>query len=259
MKASGEEDLNKVSGLGANRLLYLTTIFGVLALAGFIPFAGFFVNLGIGSSLVSNTYVYVLISLISLSTSFFIFRWFLLASKKPLSIKTELSYSALPKSMLYSSAIVLAFLLLSSFAFFYLPGFLSSSFSIQNFKFATPSTSYFDAIIETCVVAIGALASYLVYKKKKSLRNSILAYAVYNAKLVNASYAYFSKYFCGFSEGFMILDSYINDAFDSLGKATVILGGKLRKVTSGSINLYLAVFSVMLVILLSYIYFSGVL
>ncbi len=259
MKASGEEDLNKVSGLGANRLLYITTIFGVLALAGFIPFAGFFINLGIGSSLLSNVYAYALISLISLSTSFFIFRWFLLASKKPLTIKTELSYSALPKSMLYSSAIVLAFLLLSSFAFFYLPNFLSSSFSIQSFKFAAPNISYFDAVIETCIVAIGALASYLIYKKKKSLRNAALIYTVYNARLVNGAYAHFSKYFCGFAEGFMTLDSYINDAFDGLGKMTILSGEELRKVTSGSINLYLAVFSIMVVILLSYIYFSGVL
>lgn len=258
MKASGEEDLNRVSGLKSNRLLYITTIFGVLALAGFIPFAGFFVNLGIGSSLISNVYLYALISLIGLSTSFFIFRWLLLASKKPLSIKTEFSYSALPKSMLYSSAILLALLLLSSAAFFYMPGFLSSFPSIQNFRFAAPSISYVDAAVETCLVALGALASYLVYRKRKSLRNVALTYAVYNARLVNGAYAYFSKYFCGFAEGFAILDSYIDEAFDGLGRATVLSGGELRKATSGSINIYLAVFSVMVVILLSYIYLSGV-
>ena len=79
MKATDDEDLNKITGLRENKLLYFSTLFGALSLAGFFPFAGFFSSISITStfSLSENFIIYLILSLISIGTSFYIFSWLL--------------------------------------------------------------------------------------------------------------------------------------------------------------------------------------
>jgi len=258
METSGEEDLRRASGLRQNRLVYITTLFGVLALAGFVPFSGFFANAAIGSSLISNAYIYTIISLVGLSTSFFIFRWFFLASKKPKSSKIEVAYRTLPKTMILSMLILAILALAGSAAFFYLPGFLGSqSYYLSAFiKPGGLSIGFYDAILETAVAILGVLVSYIIFVHNKSLPSSISS-VVYNSGFVNWLYNYFAKLVSGFSEGVVLFDVWVGDLFEDLGKAVELLGRAIRRFSVGNINLYVAIFSLAVVLGFLYVYLYG--
>lgn len=259
--ATGKDDLNEVYGLRANKLVYITTLVSVLSIAGFIPFSGFFSNIGMDSSLSSNLYVYAIISVIGLSTSFFVFRWFLLASKKPKSEAAEAPYSSLPRSMMLAMVLMAALTLLSSLAFFYLPTFLNGqSYYLGNFigRGGISLGSYYDPIIETLLALAGAVISYMIYRSRRSLGSSFLSSVMHNGTAVNAVYEYFAKLVYGFSEGVAIFDIYLSEFFDDIGRLTALSGRALRRLSVGSINLYVLVFSLALIAVFSYAYFFGV-
>lgn len=261
MQASGESDLRQASGLKQNKLVYFTTLFGVLSLAGFIPFAGFFASSALSSSLITNVYAYVLISLVGLSTSFFIFRWFFMASKKPQATKVEIAYQTLPKAMIFGMLALAVLVILGSAAFFYLPGFLGSqSYYLTNIMHLRPlSISFYDALLETAGAILGVLISYVVFVHNKNLKQSLLSAMVYNSRTVNALYGYFATLVYWLSEGVALFDLYVSDFFDDIGIATVLSGKAVRRFSVGNINLYVTIFSLALVLGFAYVYFAGAL
>jgi len=100
MDVNENENIDAIYGLKKNKLVYSSTIFGVLALAGFIPFDGFFSSVAIGGSFSTNLFAYIIISTISIATSFFIFRWFFAVSKDTKNRNIIASYRIQPRSML---------------------------------------------------------------------------------------------------------------------------------------------------------------
>lgn len=259
MKASDTEDLNAASGLKKNRMLYLTTLIAVLSLAGFIPFSGFFANIGIGSSAFSNIYLYAILSIVGFSTSFFIFRWFFLISKPSKEEKVNIEYGFLPRSMVYTTVLLAILAIAGSVTFFYLPSFLASGSNyLTKFISTKISLNYLDAAIETGLVFAGALVSYLVYRYHRSIHSHFISGLAYNSNAVNAIYSYFAKFIQGFGEGFGALDFYISAFFDDIGKGMFGAGKDLRHLTFGNINLYVVAFSVGLVIIIAFIFLPGI-
>jgi NADH:ubiquinone oxidoreductase subunit 5 (chain L)/Multisubunit Na+/H+ antiporter, MnhA subunit len=156
MDANENENIDSIYGLKKNKLVYISTIFGVLALAGFIPFDGFFSSVTIGSSFSTNLFEYIIISTISIATSFFIFRWFFAVSKDTKNRNIIASYRIQPRSMLISIASLAVILLIASVVFFY--------FNMFGYRL---SLNFGEALIETALVVIGFGISYAVYEKKR--------------------------------------------------------------------------------------------
>lgn len=251
-KANGREDLNDMGGLSQNRVAYFTVLFGVLALAGFVPFGGFFANLGLAASFGANLAVYAFISLVSLGTSFFIFRWFILQTKKTGRAGVAAGYSATPRSMACGLAVLAGAALVSGAAFFLIPGFVAGTLGFAGDMVSLQVNSY-GAVIETVVVAAGAALGYFAYAQKKAgmkVPSRDLAGVGYNSNVMNAAYAYIAAFVLALSEGIGYFDSAVNGAFDRLGHAAMRTGNSAKRAASGEISTYVVIFAVGMVLLI---------
>jgi len=228
MDVNENENIDAIYGLKKNKLVYSSTIFGVLALAGFIPFDGFFSSVAIGGSFSTNLFAYIIISTISIATSFFIFRWFFAVSKDTKNRNIIASYRIQPRSMLISIASLAVILLIASVVFFY--------FNMFGYRL---SLNFGEALIETALVVIGFGISYAVYEKKRfSIKSSLLEKIAYNGAAINIFYNWFAEFIYKISEGIGIFDLYINDLFDWIGHIAVRLGDIIRNLVNGDISFY---------------------
>ena len=222
------ENIDSIYGIRKNKLVFVSTLFGVLALAGFIPFDGFFSSVMMGSSFSTNLFAYIIISVISIATSFFIFRWFFAVSKDTKNRNIIVSYRIQPRSMLISIASLAAMLIVASVVFFY--------FNIFGYKL---SPNLGEALIETVLVIIGFGISYAVYEKRKfSINSNLLDKIAYNGVAINTFYNWFAEFIYKISEGISVFDLYINDLFDWIGHIAVRLGDITRDLANEDISFY---------------------
>ncbi len=258
MEATGKENLDESFGLGTRKLIYVSTLFGVLSLAGFVPFSGFFSNTGISSSLIHNIPVYLLVSAISLLTSFYIVRWFSYLSKgNRRAASVEGNYISMPKSMVYPIAALAALTLVVSVFFFSIAGFLSKG-GYLSYLPIQPSLSLniADAAIFTALIAIGAALSYLVYYKNSiKASEKSLDRLIYTGPIVNGFYNIVAVITSGFSNGISEFDIRLNEMFDRLGMLTVRSGYGIRRASVGSINAYAAIFIIGILVMFVSFYF----
>ncbi|MEM3201349.1 MAG: NADH-quinone oxidoreductase subunit L [Candidatus Micrarchaeaceae archaeon] len=246
MDATGKENIYEISGLKRNKLIYISTVFGVLALAGFVPFDTFFSNLGIGAAFSTNIAAYAIMLLISLGTSFFIFRWLFLISKKERSIETEINYDSTPISMKYPMVVLAALAIAASFA--YLPIIRAVSAN------SSSGISIFGAAIETAIVAAGAYIGYLAFSKG-SLKANVqkLNLIIYNSILMKSLYSFFCEFVYLISEGVGMFDYYFNEALDWLGHVTLAFGEATRRSVNGQLSSYMIAFWIGFAALMVYV------
>ncbi len=229
MKSNNNTDLYSIYGLRHNKLIYITTLFGVLSLAGFIPFDGFFSSVVVGESFTSNILAYAIISIIGLATSFYIFRWFFLSSKSTKDSSINLSYDSQPHSMVISMAILAAFTIIASLVFFFTS--IYSSLRI----------GFIDSAVEIAMFSIGFAASYFVYVKGRTYFNPKRFEGIlHNSIVTNAFYLYTAIFIYKIAEGVDLFDLYLNDLFDWFGHLAMKLGIGVNDITNGQISLYAA-------------------
>lgn len=249
MKATDDEDLNKITGLRENKLLYFSTLFGALSLAGFFPFAGFFSSISLTStfSLSENFIIYLILSLISIGTSFYIFRWLLLASKDPTDSKVKIRYKTAPKSMIFTTAL-LAVLSLASSAIFFIMRRIPPSITLsRSYLVGTLplGISTGEGVLETALILIGLGISLQLYSKtKRSQPMVIYDWIVHSTLLFNKLYEYTAAFVYYLAEGIAIFDLYLSDSFDYLGHLSYSLAERLRYIAVGDTNLYVLIFSI---------------
>jgi NADH:ubiquinone oxidoreductase subunit 5 (subunit L)/multisubunit Na+/H+ antiporter MnhA subunit len=249
MKATDDEDLNKITGLRENKLLYFSTLFGALSLAGFFPFAGFFSSISLTStfSLSENFIIYLILSLISIGTSFYIFRWLLLASKDPTDSKVKIRYKTAPKSMILTTALLAVLSLASSAIFFIMrrippPITLSRSYLVGTLPLGIPTS---EGVLETALILIGLGISLQLYSKtKRSQPMVIYDWIVHSTLLFNKIYEYTAAFVYYLAEGIAIFDLYLSDSFDYLGHLSYSIAERLRYIAVGDTNLYVLIFSI---------------
>ena len=256
MEATDEEFLDRTTGLRENRLVFLTTAIGVLSLAGFIPFSGFFGSMGISSSATSFA-VYAFLSVIGFSTSFFIIRWILLASKKAEKAKDKLAYKRMPKSMVISMVFLAALSLLSAAAFFYMGNFLAgNTYYLQKYM-TTLGFKPYGVVIETVLAFLGLSVSYYAFSRKKKIAGS-LSHIVHSSDMFNVLYLYFAEAVLIIFDGVSIFDRYLSDAFEDLGRGVNFFGKLIRRLAAGDINTYVLMLIVASAAVLWYAYVLGV-
>ena len=204
---------------------YIATLFGVLSLAAFIPFSGFFASAGIASSLQSNALVYVLISGRKFLTSFFIFRWFSYSLKGTKNISTETNYITLPKTMVYPMVLLAVLTVAASAAFLFLVQFLSYGNYLNYLSLGQLSIAPAPAIVLTVLVVAAAFLSYNVYYKNKIKARSVTVNTIiYMGPIMNRFYAMFASITNALADGVASFDYYLSDMFDAIGRVTLRLG-----------------------------------
>ncbi len=266
MKSTDEEYFDKAAGLRSSRLAYLTTLFGILALAGFIPFSGFFSSVGIGGAFSANIPMYIVISMIGLGTSFFAFRWFLLASRDVKDRRVRYRYSTQPASMVYAMVLLAVLTLASSAAYFYIQGFIGKGFMSQLYmskNSSLPAISLGDisglAIVAALAVA-GAVAGYLVYASKRfsarlaSINTRKVDIIAHSSVAMEALYSHSARFVYELAEGAALFDLYVSDISDYIGHGTMRLGSMIRRVSVGQINPYALIFAGGIAVLLILVY-----
>jgi len=256
MKATEKENLNEASGLGTRKVIYISTLVGVLSLAGFVPFSGFFANEGISSSISSNLALYAIMTAISMLTSFYIMRWFSYSARKARTQEIENGYFAQPRSMVYPMVLLAALTVVVSAFFFPIGNFMNSGSYLSYLSMGNAvSFSIIDAAIFTVVIAIGALIGYRMYSNRTKPDTMLIDRIVYTRYMMNWLYNLVSLVTYELSSGINAFDSYLNEGFDSIGRITLRSGYGIRRVSVGNINSYAIIFIVgMLVISLSFYY-----
>ncbi len=252
MKATEKENLHEISGIKENRLVYVATTAGVLALAGFIPFDGFFANIGIDSAFSANLAAYAIMILVSAGTSLYIFRWLFLQDKKPSSQKVMFAYSSTPDWMIYSMAALAALALLASAGFFIIPGMLSGISYIAagtQLSLGTP-----DALIETVAVAAGLAGGYFIFYRNRlalSKRATLqrYSYLVHTAQFLNSGYRHIAGFAETLGDGAAFADSLLDELFDGFGHEVMRFSELPRRLAAGSVNGYVALFAAGVVVL----------
>jgi NADH-quinone oxidoreductase subunit L len=249
MRANNEEeDIYKIYGSAKRKLLYVPMLIGVLSIAGIFPLSGFFGKAAIDTAATSNIYAYIILVAIDFATSAYIFRWLFIHSRKP-SKSSNVDYSKIPKSMIYAGVITSVLVILAAIAFFNIGGFLSS----QAYR-SILSISVIDSAIETVAVALGIIASYMLFVRAKPTGEikTKAYYILFNSPIVNAAYMYMSKAIIYFAEGINVIDELIYGFFASGGEGLVSISSQLRKIVTGDSNNYLIAFvaGIILIILL---------
>ncbi len=255
MKATGEEDIRKANGLHSNKLLFYSTLFGVLSLAGFIPFSGFFSSMGISSSLTGNLPVYIILSAISFGTSFYIMRWFLYIAMPTTSDEAKIAYKTQPKRMMVPIAILAIATLAASLLFTRFQSLMTNgpyyTYAVSGIPL---SFSITDAVSFILLISIAAISAYLIYVKKRVVTSSKLSGFGYTAPAMNSFYMHFSYFTMDIAEGVAVFDTFLSDFFDGIGRFVIRSGYLIRRTSTGQINYYAAIFVVALVVLAAYAY-----
>lgn len=250
MESTDKISLDETSGLKVNKVIYITTLFGILALAGFIPFDGFFASIGMSSSFYNNIIVYVVLNIFGIMTSLYSFRWLFLNSKKTTPY-AKIKYKSISKSIELSMIISSVLILIASASFFYLiKPVLGGTYS----NFTLQTLNPLDVIIETILAVSGLVIAYIAIKKSVSLKSSLLIKLVNNGIIVNTAYMYITKGVYAISEGFSYFEEGLSSLFDSFGRGVVDLGKIIRKVSVGNINNYALVLSVGMILLFLFIF-----
>ena len=177
----------------------MSTLFGVGSIAGIFPLGGFFGKVAIDSA-ASNIYVYALLTLVELVSSVYIFRWLFIPMRNPLTkgMDAELTskYGNMPKTMVYPLAALALLIVISAFAYAYLPN-LPFAGTYTN-AYAPLHISLMAASIETIMALLGFSVAYCVYVKM-NLRgmssHAALHALVYNSVAVNWAYSIIAKAF----------------------------------------------------------------
>jgi NADH-quinone oxidoreductase subunit L len=267
----GEQDLRKMGGLKKYLpITYLTFLFGVLAISGIPPFAGFFSKDEIlAAAFAHNKAVWALAVFASLLTSFYMFRLFYLAffgnERAGQHAMSHIHES--PRSITIPLAVLAVLSVLGGFL--NVPSALGGNHMLADFLepvFATAPIHEMDHSTEQMLMAVIVVLTivtisfaWFTYVKRSSvpaepsattglqrvLSNKYYVDEIYNAIVVKPLYA-LSKVLYRFIE-LLGIDNMVN----GLGKGVVYTSRGLRFFQDGSIGYYLFVMVVGIIVILS--------
>jgi NADH-quinone oxidoreductase subunit L len=273
----GEQDIRNMGGL-QKRLpwTYLVFLTGALAISGIPPFAGFFSKDEILASAFSKSPVlWVSGIIVSVMTSFYIFRLFWLIFKGSFRgnrvNSNEIHES--PKIMLVPLLILTLFSALgavplvfkglenNSLAAFLDPVFKTSAVILQKGYVISNGTNYLLMGATFIAMALSIYFSYIVFVKKNqvpsredSLRKGFIK-AAYNKFYLDEIYdTLIVKPLSGFS-GFLQnrIDINIFDRIvESTGKLVMSAGNKIRLLQTGNVGFYLFAMVICIILVLAF-------
>ncbi|MDE1869606.1 MAG: NADH-quinone oxidoreductase subunit L [Candidatus Micrarchaeota archaeon] len=243
MRANQSEDIREMRNASRDKLVFASALFGVLSLAGFVPFSGFFANVGLESS-AANAYTYGFLLIVDILVSLFIARWFFIPLKKAtnrvVAGKISMNYDVIPLAMRLPIFILAILCLAGSYFVSYVSGISGAMAQYGYPAGAAASFNINDAAGETALVIIGIAAMFFIYRKGygESRRFAVGKAILGNGELFNEIYHYAATFAFYVAGAFEFVDSEINAIFDTFGRAVSGFGGIVRRMETGSVNLY---------------------
>ncbi len=256
IKANSNEDIYGMRNASKNKPMYAAALIGVLSLAGFVPFSGFFSNVSLESAAMSNSLlIYLLVLIIDLSVSLMIMRWFTVSStsetKKTVDVKRTVNYYLVSKHM-YLSLYIMAFLtIISTVLILYVASIGSSMVGFGYNVNSALILSPIEAAIATAAVVAGLAIGYIIFNNKQH-KDTSLSRLLFNNALTDKIYYYLAAFFFEMSIMLSDIDFIINDIFDRVGEDTSYGSGIVRKVQNGQISTYAIIFAIGFLALLTY-------
>lgn len=260
IKANSTEDIYQMRNARNKKYMYAAGLIGVVSLAGFIPFSGFFSNLSLESAAMSSSLIlYAIVLIIDLTVSLMIMRWFIVPSanetKKRLDAKRTISYYLVSKPMYLSLYLMAILTLISTIAILSVPNIASSMVGYGYKINPTITLPPIEAVITATVVIAGIILGYVMFYNKPH-KDTILNKLLLNNSLMDMIYYYSAAFFFDISVVLSNVDIFINDVFDRIGNDTSYSSALLRKVQTGHINMYAAVFIAGTIVILAYLILS---
>ncbi|MDE1846265.1 MAG: NADH-quinone oxidoreductase subunit L [Candidatus Micrarchaeota archaeon] len=261
MRANQSEDIREMRDSSRSRILFISALFGVLALAGFAPFNGFFANMGLEGS-ATNIYTYGFLLFVDIAVSLFIARWFFIplrsATNRAIGGKIAMNYDLLPIAMKIPIVILALLCIVTS----YFVGYIYFGIASPMAKFGYPQiaqgASNFaigNAAIETALVLAGVALIYLLYRKgyKENVRFGLAKRILGSGAFFNELYSYAANFAFYAAGAFEFVDSELNGFFDYLGRDATAFGSVVRNIETGSVTLYAFVTIVGLALLIAFV------
>jgi NADH-quinone oxidoreductase subunit L len=176
MEANNENtDIKKIAGPSNYKRLLIPSMIGAASLAGIFPLSGFFGKAAV-DALAPNIATYLLLSAISLLSSFYIFRWLIVPLKNGKKTK---KYAAMPHSMIIPIYVLSALIFAASAAYLVLPYYIGYGINL----------SILHSILFTAVALAGIAVAFVEYRSSRS-RFTLPKWLnfVYTRPIVNAAY-----------------------------------------------------------------------
>ncbi len=246
MKANHDrEDIHKIAV--NSRLISFSMLAAALSLAGIFPLSGFFGKTAIGIAARSNMIVYAVLLGIDVLSTLYIFRWFFVL-KKNKKERTTVRFSKRPMEI--GIGIVLALLIISSFAMYFAVNYISI-LRINYIK------NINDIAIETLLILTSIAAAWLFYRKKdikalsaREKNPGIAGRILYNNVFVWGAYLIVAEIIAAAANALFYFDRAFNRFTYMIGKIALLTGNALRAFENGEVNAYIAVFAAGLVFLI---------
>jgi NADH-quinone oxidoreductase subunit L len=233
-----ETDIRKILGI-RRPLVLIPVVIAVAALAGIFPLGGFFGKFAVDSA-VQNYPLYLMLMLVEVVSSLYIFRWLFvplsnkLSSKKPAKKTKKAPGYAIPNSML-AAVYILTFAVLASAAVWI--------YSYGGLAFIP----LFGAVAFTAAVLVGLLLAYLLYYRKLGpgigLRTA-LSRIFESGGLIDDVYGAVVTAVRGLGAAVALFDYNLYSVAKGAGYGLGGISRTMEKTENGSMNYYLAAFVV---------------
>ncbi|MGC8679950.1 MAG: NADH-quinone oxidoreductase subunit L [Candidatus Micrarchaeia archaeon] len=258
MKANDDrEDIYKIYGASQNKLIYISLIFGVLSLASIFPLSGFFGKAVIIST--SSGISYLLLILIEILSSFYIFRWFFVIIRKDGDdeLYRAINYKSTSKLMLLPIFILTLLIIFASILYFYIPHYIGISTTINT------NIPIYELIISTVIAIIAIYFTYLIfYKHKLVIKESYKwykpLYNIFNNNIfINSFYLYTALFFEWIAGIFLGIEISIDKFLSKIGHSILSFNNFIRRIENGQINTYALSFilGILFLIIIIYIFY----
>ncbi|MDE1871640.1 MAG: NADH-quinone oxidoreductase subunit L [Candidatus Micrarchaeota archaeon] len=248
MKANGyEEELDRLYVRRSYLQLLIPTVIGVVSLAGIYPLSGFFGKSAVYAA-TGNLWVYAILLMLETGSSIYIFRWLLIPMrKKPEKVKSkaDANYVTLPKSMLLPIYMLAALAAAAGIVIYhYMPAYLGQQ--------GIPAGAL-DIAVSGLISTIGFIAAfYLFYKRPISrARQDLIHKLLYNNAAANRAYSHIAAIPIMLSRAVESLDYSLYNSVKGAGRSVNESGNLLKRLETGNINTYIAVFVLGMLVMLA--------
>jgi NADH-quinone oxidoreductase subunit L len=236
-----EDDMYRLRGSSIRAPLFIATLIGAASIAGIFPLSGFFARSGIGTAASSNLFVSAVLVLVGFASSLYIFKWMFVPIRASARTAPKSVCVTLPKSILAPIYALAMLVVLSLFAYMYLPAFLGTLSAVAL------GIAPVNAVLESAAALAGLAAAYVLYLNAHPYNmkaRTRLYVALYNGGLVDVFYLSAARAVMILSNAVYAFDCALYAFMRGAAGTVAGFGSALRLMVNGRTDIYVSAFVV---------------